>query len=66
MQNENLQTLKILQKAREFGDFDLSNESLVKALIQAQIPDIKAEDKKQIADFLNELVQSKQKALLSK
>ncbi|TKX30319.1 hypothetical protein CQA38_01375 [Campylobacter sp. MIT 12-5580] len=65
MQNKNLRVLKIIQKAREFSDFELSNEQLVSDLIKTELATLNIEQKEQIASFLNELIESKNKALLS-
>ncbi|WP_442861450.1 hypothetical protein [Campylobacter sp. MIT 12-8780] len=65
MQNKDLRVLKIIQKAREFSDFELSNEQLVSDLIKTELATLNIEQKEQIASFLNELIESKNKALLS-
>lgn len=62
---KDLRVLKILQKAREFNDSDLLNEDLLNNLINAEFKDISQGQKEQIAEFLNELIKSKDKATLS-
>lgn len=62
---KDLRVLKILQKAREFNDSDLLNEDLLNNLINAEFKGISQEQKEQIAEFLNELIKSKDKATLS-
>lgn len=62
---KDLRVLKILQKAREFNDSDLLNEDLLNNLINAEFKSISQGQKEQIAEFLNELIKSKDKATLS-
>ena len=62
---KDLKVLKILQKAREFNDSDLLNEDLLNNLINAEFKGISQGQKEQIAEFLNELIKSKDKATLS-
>lgn len=62
---KDLRVLKILQKAREFNDSDLLNENLLNNLINAEFKGISQGQKEQIAEFLNELIKSKDKATLS-
>ncbi len=62
---KDLRVLKILQKAREFNDSDLLNEDLLNNLINAEFKGISQGQKEQIAEFLNELIKSKNKATLS-
>lgn len=62
---KDLRVLKILQKAREFNDSDLLNEDLLNNLINAEFKGISQGQKEQIAEFLNELIKSKEKATLS-
>ena len=62
---KDLRVLKILQKAREFNDSDLLNEDLLNNLINAEFKGISQGQKEQIAEFLNELIKSKDKAMLS-
>ncbi|MDO4674110.1 hypothetical protein [Campylobacter sp.] len=65
-ERKDLRVLKILQKAREFNDADLSNEALVSQLIGANLRGIETEDKKRIAALIQSLIKSKEAALLSK
>ena len=62
---KDLRVLKILQKAREFNDSNLLNEDLLNNLINAEFKGISQGQKEQIAEFLNELIKSKDKATLS-
>lgn len=62
---KDLRVPKILQKAREFNDSDLLNEDLLNNLINAEFKGISQGQKEQIAEFLNELIKSKDKATLS-
>lgn len=62
---KDLKVLKIVQKAREFGDTDLLNEELLKNLINAEFKGISQREREQIAEFLNVLIESKDKATLS-
>lgn len=62
---KDLRVLKTLQKAREFNDSDLLNEDLLNNLINAEFKGISQGQKEQIAEFLNELIKSKDKATLS-
>ncbi len=62
---KDLRVLKILQKAREFNDSDLLNEDLLNNLINAEFKGISQGQKEQIAEFLNDLIKSKDKATLS-
>ena len=62
---KDLKVLKILQKAREFNDSNLLNEDLLNNLINAEFKGISQGQKEQIAEFLNELIKSKDKAMLS-
>ena len=65
MQNKDLRVLKTIQKAREFSDFELSNEQFVSDLIKAELATLNIEQREHIASFLNQLIESKNKALLS-
>ncbi|KGI56352.1 hypothetical protein DMB91_06465 [Campylobacter sp. MIT 97-5078] len=65
MQNKDLRVLKTIQKAREFSDFELSNEQLVSDLIKAELATLNIEQREYITSFLNQLIESKNKALLS-
>ncbi|EAH8933097.1 hypothetical protein EWX80_02140 [Campylobacter jejuni] len=62
-ERKDLRVLKIIQKAREFGDGDLLNEALVKQLIDADFCEIS--EKEELATLLNSLINAKDKALLS-
>lgn len=63
-ERKDLRVLKIIQKAREFGDGDLLNEALVKQLIDADL-EISEKEKEELATLLNSLINAKDKALLS-
>lgn len=65
MEQNDLKILKIIQKAREFADKDLLNEHLIKSLLNAEFKELSREQKEQIAAFLNAIVESKEKAMLS-
>lgn len=64
-ETKDLNTLKIIQKARAFADEDLLNENLVFDLIHKELAPLKEEDKASFIKLLNTLLQSKEKALLS-
>ncbi|EAH6133067.1 hypothetical protein EKW15_02055 [Campylobacter jejuni] len=64
-ERKDLRVLKIIQKAREFGDGDLLNEVLVKQLIDADFCEISEKEKEELATLLNSLINAKDKALLS-
>lgn len=64
-EKKDLSVLKILQKAREFNDTDLSNEALVSQLINADLKKMEKEDLKKIIALFNDLIKSKKEALLS-
>ncbi|RTI51865.1 hypothetical protein [Campylobacter jejuni] len=64
-ERKDLRVLKIIQKAREFGDGDLLNEALVKQLIDAGFCEINEKEKEELATLLNSLINAKDKALLS-
>ncbi len=64
-ERKDLRVLKIIQKAREFGDGDLLNETLVKQLIDADFCEISEKEKEELATLLNSLINAKDKALLS-
>ncbi|ELZ6313840.1 hypothetical protein UXW67_000338 [Campylobacter jejuni] len=64
-ERKDLKVLKIIQKAREFGDGDLLNETLVKQLIDADFCEISEKEKEELATLLNSLINAKDKALLS-
>ncbi len=62
---QDLRVLQILQKAREFADSDLLNESLVSELLKTQFPKLSSKEKEEIMLVLNSIISSKEKALLS-
>lgn len=64
-EKKDLRVLKILQKAREFGDADLLNENLVSQLINSDFRKLSLSEREQIAELLNSLISAKDKALLS-
>ncbi|EAI3416925.1 TPA: hypothetical protein RJ284_000300 [Campylobacter jejuni] len=64
-ERKDLRVLKIIQKAREFGDGDLLNETLVKQLIDADFCEINEKEKEELATLLHSLINAKDKALLS-
>ncbi|HDZ5065357.1 TPA: hypothetical protein RTH03_001187 [Campylobacter jejuni] len=64
-ERKDLRVLKIIQKAREFGDRDLLNEDLVKQLIDAEFFEINEKEKEELVTLLNSLINAKDKALLS-
>ncbi|EOI3970079.1 hypothetical protein ACMTQS_000039 [Campylobacter jejuni] len=64
-ERKDLRVLKIIQKAREFGDGDLLNEALVKQLIDADFCEINEKEKEELAILLHSLINAKDKALLS-
>ncbi|TQR29191.1 hypothetical protein DMB92_08645 [Campylobacter sp. MIT 99-7217] len=64
-QIKDIRVLKILQKAREFADTDLLNENLISQLISKDLEPLDENLKAQIADFLNQLINARQKASLS-
>ncbi|MBK1971008.1 hypothetical protein JG676_01965 [Campylobacter sp. 2018MI35] len=63
---KDLRVLKIIQKAREFGDNDLLNENLVEILINSKMNNLSQNDKKEFIKILNSIVEIKEKAHLSK
>ncbi len=62
---KDLRVLQIIQKAREFNEGDLLNEELVQSLIKSEIQALSEDEREKIAEFINELVKSKEKARLS-
>lgn len=62
---KDLRVLQIIQKAREFNEGDLLNEELVQSLINSEIQALSEDEREKIAEFINELVKSKEKARLS-
>lgn len=65
-EKKDLRILKIIQKAREFGDSDLLNENLVEILINSKINSLNQSDKNEFIKILNSIVEVKEKAHLSK
>ncbi len=63
--HKDLRVLQVLQKAREFSDPDLLNESLVKELLTVKFSKLSLEEKEGLILILNSLISSKNKALLS-
>ncbi|MCR6586802.1 hypothetical protein [Campylobacter insulaenigrae] len=61
----NLQALKILQKAREFSDNDLSNELLVTQILNQAVTPLSTQDTKEISNFITTLIDAKEKAKMS-
>ncbi|EAK1569494.1 hypothetical protein CJY35_06735 [Campylobacter coli] len=64
-EKKDLRVLKIIQKAREFGDGDLLNEALVNQLVNAEFKEIESKEKEELIALLNSLIEAKDKALLS-
>lgn len=64
-ERKDLRVLKIVQKAREFGDGDLLNEALVKQLVEGEFFEIESKEKEELIGLLNSLINAKDKALLS-
>lgn len=64
-EKKDLRVLKILQKAREFGDEDLLNENLLTQLINTQLCKLSLEEREEVVLILNSLIATKDKALLS-
>ncbi|AXP08311.1 hypothetical protein N4T57_03015 [Campylobacter hepaticus] len=64
-EKRDLRVLKIIQKAREFGDEDLLNEALITQLIHANFLEIDHKEKEDLIKLLHSLVTAKDKALLS-
>ncbi|AJC94379.1 hypothetical protein FVD15_02230 [Campylobacter volucris] len=62
---KNLQALKILQKAREFSDNDLSNELLTTQMLNYNINPLNKQDSQEITNFINTLIMAKEKAKMS-
>lgn len=62
---KNLQALKILQKAREFSDNDLSNELLTTQMLNYNINPLNKQDNQEITNFINTLIMAKEKAKMS-
>ncbi|BEK08583.1 hypothetical protein I11848_03550 [Campylobacter coli] len=64
-EKKDLRVLKIIQKAREFGDGDLLNEALVNQLVNAEFKEIESKEREGLIALLNSLIEAKDKALLS-
>ncbi|HED6633684.1 TPA: hypothetical protein R5Z41_001084 [Campylobacter coli] len=64
-EKKDLRVLKIIQKAREFGDGDLLNEALVNQLVNAEFKEIESKEREEFIALLNSLIEAKDKALLS-
>ncbi|EGI5044564.1 hypothetical protein DB363_01065 [Campylobacter coli] len=64
-EKKDLRILKIIQKAREFGDGDLLNEALVNQLVNAEFKEIESKEREELIALLNSLIEAKDKALLS-
>ncbi|EHL8924432.1 TPA: hypothetical protein ROE52_000703 [Campylobacter coli] len=64
-EKKDLRVLKIIQKAREFGDGDLLNEALVNQLVNAEFKEIESKEREELIALLNSLIEVKDKALLS-
>lgn len=65
-ERKNLTSLKIMQKAREFQDLELSSEALVNSLLAGELNKIDKDDKTALTRIINSLVEAKEKAKLSK
>ncbi|EAI7586032.1 hypothetical protein DB14_08740 [Campylobacter coli] len=63
-EKKDLRVLKIIQKAREFGDGDLLNEALVNQLVNAEFKEIESKEREELIALLNSLIEAKDKALL--
>ncbi|EAK3829841.1 hypothetical protein E5S96_03120 [Campylobacter coli] len=64
-EKKDLRVLKIIQKAREFGDGDLLNEALANQLVNAEFKEIESKEREGLIALLNSLIEAKDKALLS-
>lgn len=64
-EKKDLRVLKIIQKAREFGDGDLLNEILVNQLVNTEFKEIESKEREELIALLNSLIEGKDKALLS-
>lgn len=65
-EKKDLTLLKIIQKARQFNDTELSSEVLLKSLLAQNLNEIKDSEKAYITELLNNLVEAKKEASLSK
>ncbi|EAK5890088.1 hypothetical protein [Campylobacter lari] len=62
---KNLLALKILQKAREFSDNDLSNEVLITQMLNHTSQTLNQNDTKNLNEFITTLINAKEKAKMS-
>ncbi|EAH4571912.1 hypothetical protein CAMP5121_01150 [Campylobacter sp. 2352 PW] len=62
---KNLLALKILQKAIEFGDNDLSNEVLITQMLNHTSQTLNQNDTKNLNEFITTLINAKEKAKMS-
>ncbi|QOR00755.1 MULTISPECIES: hypothetical protein [unclassified Campylobacter] len=62
---KNLLALKILQKARELGDNDLSNELLITQMLKHDLQKLKQNDTKNLGEVFTTLINAKEKAKMS-
>ncbi|ENC9216715.1 hypothetical protein ABLD67_000006 [Campylobacter lari] len=62
---KNLLALKILQKAKEFGDNDLSNEVLITQMLNHTSQTLNQNDTKNLNEFITTLINAKEKAKMS-
>ncbi|AKJ53833.1 hypothetical protein CD56_05675 [Campylobacter lari] len=62
---KNLLALKILQKAREFGDNDLSNEVLITQMLNHTPQTLTQNDTKNLNELITTLINAKEKAKMS-
>ncbi|EAK9947015.1 hypothetical protein BVH42_07745 [Campylobacter lari] len=62
---KNLLALKILQKAKEFGDNDLSNELLINQMLNHTSPILNQNDTKNLNELITTLINAKEKAKMS-
>ncbi|EAI4298829.1 hypothetical protein A0U20_07510 [Campylobacter lari] len=62
---KNLLALKILQKAREFGDNDLSNEVLITQMLNHTSQILNQNDTKNLNELITTLINAKEKAKMS-
>ncbi|ENQ6654717.1 hypothetical protein ACEQH8_001438 [Campylobacter lari] len=62
---KNLLALKLLQKAREFGDNDLSNEVLITQMLNHSTQTLNQNDTKNLNEFITTLINAKEKAKMS-
>ncbi|AJC86547.1 hypothetical protein [Campylobacter sp. RM16704] len=62
---KNLLALKILQKAKEFGDNDLSNELLISQILNHTLQTLNQSDTKELNKVITTLINAKEKAKMS-